>query len=276
MPDRGAGGRPAAGPGDAGAHSPILGDLSGTTELRAFMPQIQELEVTSPTGVDVRLRLAGPGARGYAFSIDYGIRLVAAVAWFVAATALWPDQPALRHGGDTATVEVLHVMVSVLIPLGIFFLYHPVLEALGSGRTPGKRLAGVELVDLQGQAPTVTAILIRNVFRLVDSLPFAYGVGVVACLSGRMAQRLGDMAAGTVLVYAAGQVDAAAFDDRALAASARPEIAIARDLLGRWGQLDAGHRRTLATRLLGTRLAADPSPSDAELEAALAALVDGR
>ncbi len=240
------------------------------------MSQIQELEVTSPTGVAVRMRLAGPGARGYAFSIDFGIRLIAAAAWLAAAEMLWPNRPTFRNGVDAAPFQVLHVIVNILIPMAIFFLYHPILEVLGSGRTPGKRLAGVEIVDLQGRAPTATAILIRNVFRLVDSLPVAYGVGVIACLSTRMAQRLGDLAAGTVLVYSAGQVDAAAFDDRALAASVRPEIAVARELLGRWHQLDAGHRRTLAARLLGTRLAAEPPPSDAELEAELAALVDGR
>ena len=241
-----------------------------------FMAQIQELEVAIPTGVDIRLRLAGPGARGYAFSIDFLIRFVLTAGWLIAAEQLWPSESEFRNGVKAESFETLHVFFNILIPLGLFFFYHPVLESMGSGRTPGKRVAGIALVDLRGQVPTVSAVLIRNVFRLVDSLPLAYGVGLIACLSTRMAQRLGDMAAGTVLVYAAGQVDAAAFDDRALAASARPEAAVARELLRRWKEMDAGYRRALATRLLAERLPADSESTDAELEAELMALVDGQ
>ena len=48
------------------------------------------------------------------------------------------------------------------------------------GRTPGKRMAGVRIVARDGGAPSVGALLVRNVFRLIDSLPLLYGVGLVA------------------------------------------------------------------------------------------------
>jgi uncharacterized RDD family membrane protein YckC len=240
------------------------------------MAQIQELEITTPTGVDIRLRLAGPGARGYAFTVDFLIRLVVAAGVWIVANTLWPDTGGVRRGAASNSLESLHTIVNWLIPLALFFLYHPVLEWAGAGRTPGKRLAGVAVVDLSGHVPRGTAILVRNAFRLVDSLPAGYAVGLVTCLYSRLAQRLGDMAAGTVLVYARAEVDATAFDDRALAATIRPDVAVARELLRRWPELDAAYRRTLALRLLSTRLAADHVASDAELEAGLEALVDGR
>ena len=66
----------------------------------------------------------------------------------------------------------------VLPPLLIYFFYHPILEVLMHGQTPGKRLAGVRVVDREGGIPSTGAILIRNVFRLVDSLPSFYVVGL--------------------------------------------------------------------------------------------------
>ena len=66
----------------------------------------------------------------------------------------------------------------VLPALAIYFLYHPVLELAMRGRTPGKRSAGIHVVTRDGSAPSAGALLVRNVFRLIDSLPVAYGVGL--------------------------------------------------------------------------------------------------
>src|SRR5262249_48759921 len=70
------------------------------------------------------------------------------------------------------------------------------------GRTPGKRMVGIEIIATDGSAPGVGAILTRNVFRLIDSFPGAYAVGLIATMATRNGVRIGDMAAGTLLVYA--------------------------------------------------------------------------
>jgi hypothetical protein len=70
-----------------------------------------------------------------------------------------------------------------------------------AGRTPGKRMAGVRLVTLQGHSPGVGTILLRNVFRLIDSLPGFYFLGLITIALTRNQVRIGDLAAGLVLVY---------------------------------------------------------------------------
>src|SRR2546421_10292875 len=69
------------------------------------------------------------------------------------------------------------------------------------GSTPGKRMAGVRIVARDGGGPSAGALLTRNVFRLVDSLPLFYGVGLITVVLTRDNLRIGDMAAGTLLVF---------------------------------------------------------------------------
>ena len=86
------------------------------------------------------------------------------------------DFDALNNGG------MGNYYIVVLPSLALYFLYHPILEVLMKGRTPGKRIAGVRLVKRDGGVPGVGALLIRNVFRLIDSLPFAYCIGLATTI----------------------------------------------------------------------------------------------
>jgi uncharacterized RDD family membrane protein YckC len=157
------------------------------------------LSVDSATGIDVSLAVAGPGARSYAFVIDWHVRVVLALSWFAVSAVLYNGRFSLElpaGGGDARWFAV------VLAPtLCIYFLYHPVVELLMRGSTPGKRMAGVRIVARDGGVPGAGALLIRNVFRLVDSLPMFYGVGLITVMLSRDSLRIGDMAAGTVLVF---------------------------------------------------------------------------
>ncbi len=154
--------------------------------------------IESPTGIDVRLPLAGPGARAYAFMIDWVMRASLSGAWFVLAAFLFTGDFSFRMPDDAETAWFLLVVVP---PSAIFFLYHLVLEALLAGRTPGKRIVGIRIVALNGSAPSLGALLLRNVFRLVDSMPFSYSVGLACVMFSREHRRIGDFAAGTLVVY---------------------------------------------------------------------------
>jgi uncharacterized membrane protein SpoIIM required for sporulation len=90
--------------------------------------------------------------------------------------------------------------------LAIYFLYHLVLEPVMRGRTPGKRMIGLRILTPEGLVPSTSALVTRNAFRIIDSLPFAYVVGLLCAMFGKRHLRLGDIAAGTVLA-----VDRAAF-----------------------------------------------------------------
>src|SRR5690606_7330784 len=90
-----------------------------------------------------------------------------------------------------------------LLLLGIlvlFYGYFLLFEALDHGRTPGKRLVGLRVISDDGRPMAVQQAVVRNLVRVVDSLPGGYGIGIVAALLSPRAQRLGDMAAGTVVV----------------------------------------------------------------------------
>jgi len=85
------------------------------------------------------------------------------------------------------------------IVLGYYFAG----EGFMGGRTVGKALLGLKVVQADGAAPTPGKIAVRTILRLVDALPLLYLVGFVCVLvTGAKAQRLGDMAAGTTVVAA--------------------------------------------------------------------------
>ena len=148
------------------------------------------------------LSIAGPGSRSYAFLIDWHFRLVLAGAWFVCAALITTGRVFAAAGsGRSPTV---YVITAVLPGLFIYFLYHPIVEVLMQGRTPGKRIAGVRVVTRLGGTPGLGALLIRNVFRLIDAMPAMYVVGLITTLVTDQRVRIGDLAAGTILVHDSG------------------------------------------------------------------------
>ncbi|MBN1240517.1 MAG: RDD family protein [Gammaproteobacteria bacterium] len=221
------------------------------------------LTVPSITGVDVELRVAGPGGRSYAFIIDWHIRALVALAWLFLAGAA---------AGAVGAERVPFAYAALWPAAGIYFLYHPVLEIVMSGRTPGKRIAGVRLLKLDGSVPGAGALLIRNVFRLVDSLPLLYCVGLAAAILTRNSVRLGDIAAGTVLVYDEPETESlAGLSGRAVERLGLKQAEVVRELLSRWKELDPSVRRELAQRVLAGTGVEPGSDDDAALHSALEA-----
>lgn len=160
----------------------------------------EHISITSAGGVEVKLDLVALGGRSYAFVMDWHIRILAALAWFLfgllSLTGGFTLQDSKVFSSGTSLFYV------VLLPaLAIYFLYHPVLELAMNGRTPGKRMAGIRIVAKDGRSASSGAILLRNVFRLIDSLPMFYVIGIMVCLFNKQHLRIGDMAAGTVLIY---------------------------------------------------------------------------
>jgi uncharacterized RDD family membrane protein YckC len=223
-----------------------------------------QLTVHSVTGVDLTLSIAGPGTRSYAFVIDWHIRLLLACTWLLAAYYLFHMPLKLKTAG---------ALVSVLPAAIIYFLYHPILEVAMQGRTPGKRMAGVRILGRDGGTPSVTALLIRNIFRLIDSLPATYMIGLVTCFMTANRVRIGDMAAGTLLVLDNTAAEKSLARIEALAASSRlplDALELVDQVLQRWESLETGSRAQIARALLG-RLEASAEP---QVPASLAALSD--
>jgi uncharacterized membrane protein SpoIIM required for sporulation/uncharacterized RDD family membrane protein YckC len=154
------------------------------------------LAIRSATGVDAVVVLAGPGARAMAFMVDWLLRTAGALIYLLIASVALLGNLSFSHSPDDSS---LWFLAGVLPATTIYFLYHVILEPLMSGRTPGKRMAGLRVLTLEGQVPTTGALIVRNVFRLIDSMPVLYVVGLMFVFFGKRHLRLGDIAAGTVL-----------------------------------------------------------------------------
>lgn len=142
-------------------------------------------------GVEIRLRVAGPLPRAGAYLIDFLIRVMLLLAGVITCMfAGW------ALGGKVA--QGLMLLAWFLLD----WLYPVVFEAGRRGATPGKRLMGLRVVQDSGSPVTVGQAVVRNFLRFIDSMPlFTYAFGMASCLASRRFQRLGDLAAGTVVVY---------------------------------------------------------------------------
>lgn len=140
----------------------------------------------TPEGIALALRPAGIVPRFYAFAIDLAIRFGAMIAAITVLSLLG------RFG--------MGVLLVVFFALEWFY---PVLfELTLSGATPGKRALGLRVVMDSGLPVTPSASLLRNLLRAADFLPLAYGFGFASMLWRGDFKRIGDLAAGTLVVHA--------------------------------------------------------------------------
>src|SRR6218665_1333536 len=141
--------------------------------------------VETPEGIDLVMRPAGLVVRAFAFAIDLAIRGAILLAMFL----------------------LLSLLGQLGVGLGaiVFFLvnwwYMVLFEVLNQGRSPGKQYMGLRVVHDDGTPIGWAASLTRNLLRFVDVLPFAYALGILSCLSNSAFKRLGDLAAGSLVVY---------------------------------------------------------------------------
>ncbi|MBI5395556.1 MAG: RDD family protein, partial [Verrucomicrobia bacterium] len=146
------------------------------------------LIIRTPEGIAFPLLLASPVTRCLAWSVDFACML--AMLLLIGTTASW-----LGYASEGFAMAVMFVAYfAVSVGYGI------ALEWLWRGQTLGKRLFRLRVMDAQGLRLQFSQIVIRNLLRTVDNLPLAYLVGGVACLLSRRAQRLGDVAANTIVV----------------------------------------------------------------------------
>ena len=145
------------------------------------------LDIDTPEGVVLELPVAGLAPRALAWLVDATLKLVLLV--LLSALLGW-----MGTTGFGLFLIVLFV---------VFWGYNTAFELFNHGATPGKRLLGLRVVHANGTPVGAAATIIRNLVRAVDVLPGTYLFGAVSVLMTHQFQRLGDLAAGTVVVYAA-------------------------------------------------------------------------
>jgi uncharacterized RDD family membrane protein YckC len=163
--------------------------------LTPLMQELDQLNIDTPELVDIEMPLAGIGSRFIALLVDYLI-------WLAALGFL--GIPFVLILAAIGAFSKLAEQWSIALVVFSLFLFHwgyfTLFEAFWNGRTPGKRVARIRVIQRSGQAIGLFESMARNLIRYVDQIPLFYVVGVVAIFVSRQHQRLGDMAAGTLVV----------------------------------------------------------------------------
>jgi uncharacterized RDD family membrane protein YckC len=142
-----------------------------------------QISIATPEGLALTLTLAGLGSRAIATMLDWCIRapILVIVVVVAAGSAI----------GDIVVILTLFVLI---------YVYDVLFEAYGGGRTPGKRLTSLRVMHVDGRPEGLGTAAVRNIIRIVDFLPSLYIVGSASVITTAKNQRLGDIAAGTVVV----------------------------------------------------------------------------
>lgn len=139
----------------------------------------------TPEGIGMAVRPAGLFVRGLAFLIDELIR------WLIIAGGLIVG----------AFLGYFGVGLALIVLFATYWLYGVAFEVLNNGMTPGKKMQSLQVVHDDGTPIRLPASMVRNLLLSVDLLPAAYTAGIISLLLTRNFQRLGDLAAGTLVIH---------------------------------------------------------------------------
>lgn len=207
------------------------------------------LTIDTPEGVPLELTLAGVGSRFASALLDYILQFVILVALALV----------LSFGaGFSPSSSSLSAAFFVVGFFAVFWGYDVAFEVLNSGRTPGKAANRLRVVRESGAPVTFAPSAVRNVIRLIDLIPGTYLVGITSILVTKRNQRVGDLAAGTLVIREARKlppevlvspsVQAPAWDTSAVDQQDLDTVAA---FLARRHELEVGARIQIAAELAG-------------------------
>lgn len=164
----------------------------------------QNLFVDTPENITFGYEIAGIGSRFLAALVDTTLILLLQI--LVNAVLILIISKSVDVGEVVASGKIFNPSASWLLGLmgliSFFFLwgYYIFFEMLWNGQSPGKALAKLRVIRANGTPITLTESIIRNLVRVIDFLPMYYGVGVITMFVNSQSRRLGDLAAGTLVV----------------------------------------------------------------------------
>jgi uncharacterized RDD family membrane protein YckC len=163
-----------------------------------------QLNIETPEQVDLRFPVAGIGSRFVAVLLDHLLQLAVYILIGIAVAIFSSGNGAAgvaKNVGAMDTAAKWFIAAIVFINFLLIWGYFALFEAFWHGQTPGKRVMKLRVIKDSGRQITLFEALARNLLRFVDILPNFYFVGVIAMLCNRKNKRLGDMAAGTLVVH---------------------------------------------------------------------------
>ncbi len=174
-----------------------------TRVFREFALTIEtNYSLETPENIEVDFELAGPGARFCAICIDW--LMIALMVLILLLGAIVVEASSSRDitrrlaelGEAQSYVQALFILMFGLIIIGYYIFW----EAVMRGQTPGKKAMKLRALRDDATPMTFSNILIRNLLRFIDSLPVCYMVGGTISMFHPAHKRLGDLAAGTIVV----------------------------------------------------------------------------
>ncbi len=232
---------------------------SSPTDPSAYDPAAGEkLIIETPEQTSIEFPLAGIGSRFIAVLIDTLIQVAVSIILLLIFVGLgFSFRGTARGLGPSAGpwVAAIFIFSVFLIGYGYFMLF----ESIWNGQTPGKRLTHIRVIKDSGQPITAIDAVARNLLRLVDQLPFAYGIGVLCASVSPQSKRLGDYVAGTVVVHEKPfETVAPQWDEPAQASTHQyganrltpEEFALVEAFLSRRGALEGGVRYDTAAGIV--------------------------
>ena len=150
------------------------------------------LSIKTPEQIELNYSVAGIGSRFYAAMLDtLLLTLIGGIGSFVVVSAITELDDIF--GNWLAAI-------GGLVVFALFWGYYMLFEVTMNGQSPGKRALGLRVIKEDGYPISFADSAIRNLVRIIDFLPFCYGIAVITMLMNKNWRRLGDLAAGTIVV----------------------------------------------------------------------------
>lgn len=165
---------------------------------------LRQTEITTPEQVSLRFHVAGLGSRAAAHLMD--VVILGIIFFSITFGLFWLDELIFERLDETLGFDSSSYLIAILMILSFVLIwgYFALFEFIAGGRTPGKMLLGLRVIQENGQSITFLSAFVRNLLRIVDFLPTFYLVGMISCFFHSQHKRIGDLVAGTIVVYERG------------------------------------------------------------------------
>ncbi|MEH7384493.1 RDD family protein [Bacillus sp. JJ1521] len=159
----------------------------------------EQTNIKTPEFVSIQFQLAGVGSRAAAFFLD---TLLLSISSFIILLTLF----LILNGGSDfwLPAEVLFSGPVAIVIILLFILnwgYYFLLEFFAGGKTIGKKIVGIRVIQENGHSITLLSSFIRNFLRIIDSLPASYFLGIIMIFFHPKHKRIGDLVAGTIVIH---------------------------------------------------------------------------
>lgn len=167
-------------------------------DIEVMLLSYNEVSIKTPEYVSLRFQSANLGSRALAFIIDSLIVAVAQVIVLILAVlSVGGFESFFSMAESGFLILALVIIIFFIINYGYFIFF----EYFNTGQTPGKRVVGIRVIQDNGHNITMLSSVIRNLMRIIDSLPSAYFIGIIMVFFHAENKRLGDLVAGTIVVH---------------------------------------------------------------------------